>query len=112
MGRREGRDHPADPAAGRSVRPGATRVESLGSFWWLDDDTGEYLRTPKHEGPRRGHQDVPPVLDDWTWLPMRTWTIREGSQLDALVILTPDGQTIAAPLDPALGQTREVGSNP
>ena len=38
------------------MRPGCVKVESDGSLWWIDDTLRQYLRLPKHEGPRENPQ--------------------------------------------------------
>lgn len=74
--------------------PGAIKVESTGSFWWIDEVGMRYLRTPKHEGPRT---DWPSdgVLTDLMWLPMESWEIDtdcpgRGGEFDCLHIVTSD----------------------
>ena len=52
------------------MRPGALRVESLGSVWFLDFDAMEYLRMPRTEGGREraewGDKTAGP-LQDLVW---------------------------------------------
>lgn len=76
------------------MRPGATRIESFGSLWFLDDDANEYLRIPKREGPR----DSPPGedwggpdaggLQDLVWHPMFGWEMVDLAVYRRLVIYT------------------------
>lgn len=74
-------------------RPGATKVESVGSYWFLDNDTQEYMRMPKVEAPRT--EDREPLVD-LVWHPMIGWsTITYPGRL---TILLPDGNLIYAPL--------------
>ena len=67
------------------MRPGATRIESNGSLWWIDDEAMEYLRCPKVEGPRPpgpGGQDWggpgAGPLEDLKWHPMQWWAVDEN----------------------------------
>lgn len=72
------------------MRPGAVRVETVGSYWWLDDDAGEYLRTPKIEAPR---DETRGPLVDLVWHPMVRWE-RQAHPVDPrLRILVPDDGT-------------------
>jgi hypothetical protein len=90
------------------VRPGATRVESFGSYWFLDDDAGEYLRMPKQEGPRErgpngedwGGPDADEGLQDLKWHPMYGWEKRNVGPIERLVIFVdPDHElVVTAPL--------------
>lgn len=99
------------------MRPGAIKVESKGSYWWLDEAAGEYLRLPKEEKPRGdptwGSQDAG-ALQDAVWLPMTGWRLgknptreRMENELvaaygrDALDLFldTPDGLIIDVPGD-------------
>ena len=34
------------------MRPGCVKVESRGSFWWIDENLNQYLRLPKTEAGR------------------------------------------------------------
>lgn len=92
------------------MRPGAYRVESWGSLWFLDDDTNEYLRTPKHEGPRQsptGHDWGGPAagpLQDLVWHPMTGWRIEGGR----LYVDLPSGLFVSAPVDPSTRDPREA----
>lgn len=83
------------------MRPGATRIESIGSIWWLDDDRLEYLRAPKHEGPRTSPEDEDwggpgaGELQDLRWHPMVRW---HRTALRLIIELDDDGHYISAPL--------------
>ncbi len=54
------------------------KVETKGSFFWIDEHAGEYMRLPKHEAPRErpewGSVDAG-VLQDAVWHPMNAWRI-------------------------------------
>lgn len=92
------------------MRPGATKVESFGSFWFLDDDAGECLRMPKQEGPRErgpnGEDWGGPEageLEDLKWHPMYGWEKRTVGVFERLVVFTdPEREhVVTAPLRPA-----------
>lgn len=105
------------------MRPGAIKVESKGSYWWLDETSGEYLRLPKEEKPRDdpswGSDEAGP-LQDAVWLPMSAWHLGKNPHRermedayvaaygwdaldlfppaeDGLIIDTPDGLWVWAP---------------
>jgi hypothetical protein len=87
------------------VRPGATRVESLGSVWFFDEDAREYLRMPKNEGPRsspEGEDWGGPTagpLEDLTWHPYEQWAVVPKAFQDILVISVPDSDLgVVAPI--------------
>lgn len=80
------------------MRPNAVRHETVGSFWWFDDEAHEYARMPKTEGPRpspEGEDWGGPEagdLQDLVWHPMLDWEVRD---LDELIIrLPPDGERV------------------
>lgn len=55
-----------------------SRVDTVGSSWWLDDDAGQYLRLPRNEAPRERPEwsDARAgVLQDAVWHPMVAWRI-------------------------------------
>lgn len=63
------------------MRPGCTKVETQGSYWWLDDNAGEYLRLPKNEQPRERadwSDERAGLLQDGVWHPMEQWWIDEN----------------------------------
>lgn len=61
------------------MRHGAIRIETEGSYWFLDEITQEYMRTPKFEAPREnpewGNADAG-VLEDAVWHPYVRWEYR------------------------------------
>lgn len=60
------------------MRPGAIKVETKGSFFWLDEAAGEYLRLPKEERPRERPEwsdERAGALQDAVWHPMVGWRI-------------------------------------
>lgn len=60
------------------MTPGAVKVETLGSFVWLDEAAGQYLRTPKEEAPREKAEwsdERAGRLQDGVWHEMITWSI-------------------------------------
>lgn len=95
------------------MRPGAQRVESVGSVWFFDDDAGEYLRMPKTEGPRGkgpngedwGGREAG-ALEDLRWHPMHGWEVVPRlygrRQLVIHLEADPDGHVIVAPLPTAV----------
>lgn len=92
------------------MRPGAVRVETLGSIWFIDEIEGEYIRMPREEGPRRpgpngedwGGADADPGLQDLVWHKQYGWEIRPGEAISRLVIFTdPEHEyVVTAPLIP------------
>ena len=71
------------------MRPGAVKIESLGSLWWFDESAHEYLRLPKQEAPR----DTPHngILQDGVWHPYERFEIRPSlvTRDPALYIYVP-----------------------
>ena len=74
----------------------------MGSLWWIDDDLDEYMRLPKHEGPRERAEwsdERAGSLEDGVWHPMTDWRIgwhpyRAG---DWLIINRDESVTVWAP---------------
>jgi hypothetical protein len=89
------------------MRPGCLKVESSGSFWWIDEEAGEYMRMPKVEHPReyKHYSDGRAgLLQDGVWHRMTRWWIDEG--LGALRIEVPTTtQKIFAPHARIVGPT-------
>jgi hypothetical protein len=83
-----------------------TRVESRGSFWWFNEATKHYLRTPKEEAPRLPEWSKG-ALADLSWHQYEAWFIahepfgvhREGGRTlfrcapETLVIRLPDSES-------------------
>lgn len=74
------------------MRPGAVKVETLGSFFWLDESAMAYARLPKHEAPRERPEwsdERAGVLQDAVWHPMVAWRIgtipRDQARYEALL---------------------------
>lgn len=62
----------------RTGPPGCVTVETLGSFFWIDDTLSRYTRLPKHEAPRERPEwsdERAGVLQDAVWHPMVAWRI-------------------------------------
>lgn len=58
------------------MRAGAVKVESNGSFWWIDEGAMEYLRLPKVEAPRaEGWAPVGTTLEDGRWISFTSWEV-------------------------------------
>lgn len=77
------------------MRPGVTRIVSLGSYWWFDETNHEYLRLPKSERPRERPEwsdGRAGALQDAVWHPYHSYTVRRGR----LWILDEQGQAIAS----------------
>lgn len=52
------------------------RIESEGSFWFIDEVLMRYQRMPKYEAPRENPEWGGPeagVLQDAVWLPYHSW---------------------------------------
>lgn len=63
------------------MRPGATRVESIGSVWWFDEAAGEYLRLPRNEQPREHPEwsdERAGALQDAVWHPYADVSFTHG----------------------------------
>lgn len=70
------------------------RVETKGSFWWLDESAHEYMRLPKHEAPRERPEwsdERAGVLQDAVWHPFERWAIGKHPSY------RPDGQLVEVP---------------
>lgn len=88
------------------MRPGAVRIESVGSIWFLDEAGGEYLRLPKTEGPRESPEGEdwggPDAggLEDLKWHPMFGWERKVYGMTEKLVIFTDEAHEmcVSAPL--------------
>jgi hypothetical protein len=60
------------------MREGAVHVVTVGSNWWLDESTGEYLRLPLREEPRERPEwgdERAGALQDATWMAFSSWRI-------------------------------------
>lgn len=104
------------------MRPGAIKVETKGSFFWIDEAACEYLRLPKEERPRERAEwsdERAGALQDGVWHPMAGWRIGPHPEVerlagvaadilgwpirkdifpaDGLMIDTPNGKTTWAP---------------
>ena len=75
------------------------RIETIGSFWFLDD--GRYMRTPKEERPRDSREwpyDAP-ALDDARWIGHNGWYVSMERGAPELFIHTVEStHRIHAPL--------------
>lgn len=84
------------------MRPGAVKIESIGSFWWFDEATHEYMRLPKNEMPRERpdwSDERAGVLQDAVWHPYVSYSIGPVSlHMSGLFIEQPDGQVSFAPI--------------
>lgn len=83
------------------MRPGAKRIETKGSFVFLDEDAMEYMRLPKSEGPRQsppgedwGGPNADPGLQDMVWHSFTKWEIRNVGFWEKLVIWLDDEEHV------------------
>lgn len=51
------------------------KIETSGSYWFIDEDTKRYMRTPKEEKPRQWASEGT-VLQDLVWHDFDSWEIR------------------------------------
>lgn len=76
------------------MRPGAVRVETVGSVWWFDETTHEYLRLPREEKPREKPEwsdERAGPLQDAVWHPYVRWETGKHPGYN------PDGRLVEVP---------------
>lgn len=85
------------------MRLGAVKVESMGSFWWFDEQALEYLRLPNKEQPREhpewGNADADPGLQDAVWHPYKKWEITTVRGQESVLVIHLDGEYVTVAPD-------------
>ncbi len=60
------------------MRLGCVKIESEGSYWWIDERSKEYMRLPKEEKPRERPEwgdERAGALQDAIWHPYEEWKL-------------------------------------
>jgi hypothetical protein len=85
------------------MRPGAIKIRTRGSNWWIDENANEYMRLPleetTRENPEWGGPEAGP-LQDGVWHPYFDWTLAvHPHDLSVSVLMAGFASGLGAPLD-------------